>query len=360
MAQPAVGDPRATAGDTRLPRQHSQHPSTGTEHADAACRGLLARRTTGPPIWPASWHQRSEQRRLAELLAAAGSKRAQQVRAGGGPVVAAARPERLTSGWTSLGGRTLALAKGQRLQPLAAGLAPRADSAASLRPCARALIALRRSRPASWHRWTTADGQPRAAGKSWPKPFEPRDQQATPSTTLFSPLRQRLPELMRAMPALVQGPFPQAPADLPDAGQQGASGLELLQAGGSMPRKAAAGTLAPIPFFHHPRPADSAHQPGGSGQPFSASWRQPRWGHSLYEQGLPRQDNPNGSRLAAGRWPLRWGVHESRSLFWECRVARSEPSPALATRIAQALTARGSLFQALKPAPAWAEPGGGR
>ena len=46
------------------------------------------------------------------------------------------------------------------------------------------------------------------------------------------------------------------------------------------------------------------------------------WGHSLYEQGLPR----SGDHYFP--WPLgeatSMGVHESQSLFWECRVARSE------------------------------------
>jgi carboxypeptidase Taq len=45
------------------------------------------------------------------------------------------------------------------------------------------------------------------------------------------------------------------------------------------------------------------------------------WGHSLYEQGLPRTDDHYFP------WPLgeatSMGVHESQSLFWECRVARS-------------------------------------
>ncbi|MFM8277813.1 MAG: carboxypeptidase M32, partial [Cyanobium sp.] len=51
------------------------------------------------------------------------------------------------------------------------------------------------------------------------------------------------------------------------------------------------------------------------------------WGHSLYEQGLPRSDDHYFP------WPLgeatSMGVHESQSLFWECRVARSR---AFATR----------------------------
>ena len=58
------------------------------------------------------------------------------------------------------------------------------------------------------------------------------------------------------------------------------------------------------------------------GQPFSAFLATAHeWGHSLYEQGLPRGDDHWFP------WPLgeatSMGVHESQSLFWECRVARS-------------------------------------
>jgi carboxypeptidase Taq len=57
------------------------------------------------------------------------------------------------------------------------------------------------------------------------------------------------------------------------------------------------------------------------GQPFSAFLATAHeWGHSLYEQGLPR----HGDHYFP--WPLgeatSMGVHESQSLFWECRVAR--------------------------------------
>jgi carboxypeptidase Taq len=58
------------------------------------------------------------------------------------------------------------------------------------------------------------------------------------------------------------------------------------------------------------------------GQPLSAFLATAHeWGHSLYEQGLPR----SGDHWFP--WPLgeatSMGVHESQSLFWECRVARS-------------------------------------
>jgi carboxypeptidase Taq len=58
------------------------------------------------------------------------------------------------------------------------------------------------------------------------------------------------------------------------------------------------------------------------GQPLSAFLATAHeWGHSLYEQGLPR----SGDHFFP--WPLgeatSMGVHESQSLFWECRVARS-------------------------------------
>jgi carboxypeptidase Taq len=60
-----------------------------------------------------------------------------------------------------------------------------------------------------------------------------------------------------------------------------------------------------------------------AGQPLSAFLATAHeWGHSLYEQGLPRR----GDHWFP--WPLgeatSMGLHESQSLFWECRVARSE------------------------------------
>jgi len=59
------------------------------------------------------------------------------------------------------------------------------------------------------------------------------------------------------------------------------------------------------------------------GQPLSAFLATAHeWGHSLYEQGLPR----SGDHYFP--WPLgdatSMGVHESQSLFWECRVGRSQ------------------------------------
>jgi carboxypeptidase Taq len=60
-----------------------------------------------------------------------------------------------------------------------------------------------------------------------------------------------------------------------------------------------------------------------NGQPFSAFLATAHeWGHSLYEQGLARSESQDFP------WPLgeatSMGVHESQSLFWECRVARSQ------------------------------------
>ncbi len=64
------------------------------------------------------------------------------------------------------------------------------------------------------------------------------------------------------------------------------------------------------------------------------------WGHSLYEQGLPRSGDH------AFPWPLgdatSMGVHESQSLFWECRVGRSQA-------FAQRLEPRGRRSQSHQP-----------
>ncbi|MCP9810274.1 carboxypeptidase M32, partial [Cyanobium sp. HWJ4-Hawea] len=59
------------------------------------------------------------------------------------------------------------------------------------------------------------------------------------------------------------------------------------------------------------------------GQPLSAFLATAHeWGHSLYEQGLPRSDDHYFP------WPLgeatSMAIHESQSLFWECRIGRSQ------------------------------------
>ena len=70
------------------------------------------------------------------------------------------------------------------------------------------------------------------------------------------------------------------------------------------------------------------------------------WGHSLYEQGLPR----SGDHYFP--WPLgdatSMGVHESQSLFWECRVGRSQ---AFAQRLEPSFAAAWSTAHPGLPSP---------
>ena len=164
-----------------------------------------------------------------------------------------------------------------------------------------------------------ANGQPRSCWETLAQPFEPEISKSR-LAMLFAPLRERLPVLIerwgRGRPAA-----PVA-AELPEAVQQEFC-QQLLREWGF---DAAQAVLArsPHPFSTTLGPFDfritSRVVPG---QPFSAFLATAHeWGHSLYEQGLPRHDQQWFA------WPLgdatSMGVHESQSLFWECRVARSE------------------------------------
>ena len=74
------------------------------------------------------------------------------------------------------------------------------------------------------------------------------------------------------------------------------------------------------------------------------------WGHSLYEQGLPDQSHQWFA------WPLgqatSMAVHESQSLFWENRVARSLPAEQWWQRFAEAgapFSGADDLWRAMNP-----------
>ena len=142
---------------------------------------------------------------------------------------------------------------------------------------------------------------------------------------LFQPLKQRIPELLATVEEAAQRGNLQsvdaaACADIPEPIQD-ALCAELLESWGYDPSRCQRSRSA-HPFSCTVGPADfritTRVVPG---QPFSAFLATAHeWGHSLYEQGLPRGDDHYFP------WPLgeatSMGVHESQSLFWECRVAR--------------------------------------
>ncbi|MFN9546772.1 MAG: carboxypeptidase M32 [Cyanobacteriota bacterium] len=151
------------------------------------------------------------------------------------------------------------------------------------------------------------------------QPFEPDISKAR-LQQLFGPLKATIPTLLervrehqRSTPAL-------ASPELPEALQEELC-AELLSSWGYDGRRCQRARSA-HPFSCTVGPQDfritTRVVPGQPLSAFLATAHE--WGHSLYEQGLPRGDEHWFP------WPLgeatSMGVHESQSLFWECRVAR--------------------------------------
>ncbi|MEB3321401.1 MAG: carboxypeptidase M32 [Synechococcaceae cyanobacterium] len=193
--------------------------------------------------------------------------------------------------------------------------ARRRDDFPSFAPALEELIALRREQARQL-------AEPRSCWETLAQPFEP-DITHRRLEELFAPLREQLPHLLETVRSRSGRQAPAAPPpDLPEARQE-ALCTELLESWGYDPAQCQRSRSA-HPFSCTVGPQDfritTRVVPG---QPFSAFLATAHeWGHSLYEQGLPR----TGDHYFP--WPLgeatSMGVHESQSLFWECRVARSE------------------------------------
>ena len=160
--------------------------------------------------------------------------------------------------------------------------------------------------------------EPRSCWETLAQPFEP-DLSLERLNEVFAPQRQRLPELVARS---TTAPRPRmAEWDLPDAAQQQLCN-ELLRAWGRSDARTAV-ARSPHPFSITLGPSDYRITTRVvSGQPLSCFLATAHeWGHSLYEQGLPDQTHQWFA------WPLgqatSMAVHESQSLFWENRVARS-------------------------------------
>ena len=185
-------------------------------------------------------------------------------------------------------------------------------------PALEEMIRLRREQAAQL---ASVEPAHRSAWEILAQPYEP-DVSKRILQELFTPLRESLPGLLQQVSSLE----PVAGSngfDLPETVQE-ALCRDLLESWGYDPalcqRSRSAHpfscTLGPNDFRITTRVVP--------GQPFSAFLATAHeWGHSLYEQGLPRSDDHYFP------WPLgeatSMGVHESQSLFWECRVARSRP-----------------------------------
>lgn len=186
---------------------------------------------------------------------------------------------------------------------------------AAFAPALRELINLRRQQASQL---AAAEPVERSPWEILAQPFEPEVSKAR-LERLFAPLTAELPALLEQVAAA--GPPLAAGADLDEALQEGLC-AELLDSWGYDASRCQRSRSA-HPFSCTVGPQDfritTRVVPGQPLSAFLATAHE--WGHSLYEQGLPR----TGDHYFP--WPLgeatSMGVHESQSLFWECRVARS-------------------------------------
>ena len=161
--------------------------------------------------------------------------------------------------------------------------------------------------------------EPRSSWETLAQPFEP-DITKKRIEELFSPLRNILPDLLEEVGSLNKPLKKQW--DL-DEGTQEKLCLHLLEQWGR-DENISSISKSPHPFSTTLGPSDFRITTRiVSGQPLSSFLATAHeWGHSLYEQGLNFQTHQWFD------WPLgqatSMGVHESQSLFWENRVARSK------------------------------------
>jgi carboxypeptidase Taq len=185
-------------------------------------------------------------------------------------------------------------------------------------PALRELITLRRQQASQL---AAAEPMARSPWEILAQPFEP-DVSKARLEELFAPLKAELPKLLEQV-ASSGSPRPDEAGDVPETLQESLC-AELLTSWGYDESRCQRSRSA-HPFSCTVGPEDfritTRVVPGQPLSAFLAAAHE--WGHSLYEQGLPHTDEHYFP------WPLgeatSMGVHESQSLFWECRVARSLP-----------------------------------
>ena len=190
--------------------------------------------------------------------------------------------------------------------------------------------------------------EPRSCWETLAQPFEP-DLTLNRLQDLFAPLRKRLPELLE-----IAGGQPRQRElswDLAETSQQHLCDKLLTSWGQDSSITCVA--RSPHPFSITLGPSDyritTRVVPGQPLSCFLATAHE--WGHSLYEQGLPDQSHQWFA------WPLgqatSMAVHESQSLFWENRVARSRPFAKLwwqdFVSAGAPLTSADDLWRAMNP-----------
>ena len=188
---------------------------------------------------------------------------------------------------------------------------------AAFAPALRELIHLRRQQASQL---AAAEPVARSPWEVLAQPFEPDVSKAW-LEALFAPLKAELPSLLEQAAGIGAGSDMGQADDLPEQLQEQLCS-ELLDSWGYDPQRCQRSRSA-HPFSCTVGPEDfritTRVVPGQPLSAFLATAHE--WGHSLYEQGLPR----SGDHYFP--WPLgeatSMGVHESQSLFWECRVGRS-------------------------------------
>ena len=158
----------------------------------------------------------------------------------------------------------------------------------------------------------------RSCWETLAQPFEP-DLTLKRLKELFDPLKKRLPELLEVAKTIESSTS--IKWDLDEKAQEFLSNQLLKQWGRDFRITSLA--RSPHPFSITLGPQDFRITTRVvKGQPLSCFLAiAHEWGHSLYEQGLPTQSHQWFD------WPLgeatSMGLHESQSLFWENRIARS-------------------------------------
>ena len=191
---------------------------------------------------------------------------------------------------------------------------------AAFSPALEELIQLRRLQASQLAK---AEPEGRSVWEILAQPFEPDISKAR-LRELFEPLKATIPALLdqvRHHQGGAAGPVPAAALpELPEALQEELCGELLASWGYDASRCQRARSAHPFSCTVGPQDFRITTRVV-PGQPLSAFLATAHeWGHSLYEQGLSRDDHHWFP------WPLgeatSMGVHESQSLFWECRIAR--------------------------------------
>ncbi len=182
----------------------------------------------------------------------------------------------------------------------------------SFQPALSTLISLRKEQAQQLN-------EPRSCWETLAQPFEP-DLSLNRVQELFAPLRTVLPELLDKVRSLDKRKLKKW--DLDESLQEKLCNQLLNDWGRD--EKITALARSPHPFSTTLGPKDfRITSRVVKGQPLSSFLATAHeWGHSLYEQGLNFQSHQWFS------WPLgqatSMALHESQSLFWENRVARSK------------------------------------